>query len=215
MSGADDPVTPADESQEAEPKGNANQPTWRRPKVITAVIGGMVAVVVAVIGINWAINSNNTTVTIEGDACVMVDGEGNKQECTSEDNELSEDQTEAIEESAEEGGDPEGDGPWSFVVVNTGSAGGLYVRDGTAEYNNRVQEFNGTEALVLEGKPVWVVCSATGWNMDNTAEWDWTKTDGGGQWFKVNYPSAADVGEYWMYSAWLAPVGHNGNVPSC
>jgi len=103
---------------------------------------------------------------------------------------------------------PTGSGPWPFMVLGTGAAKGVYVRDGVAQTNRRVQTANGP-AIVAEFMTVYVDCRIDGgWVADPQVE-------PAGRWLKVRYPEVANEGAYYMYSGYLMPVNSNGLVPAC
>ena len=99
---------------------------------------------------------------------------------------------------------PTGSPPYLFTVVGTGTLG-LYVRNGFTKDDSRLAG----SPVNPEGLGVYVDCQVDdGWIADPT-------TSGGGRWYKIRYPQVSDIGDFWSYSAYLEPTGHNGDVPVC
>lgn len=99
---------------------------------------------------------------------------------------------------------PTGQPPYLFTVVGTGPLG-LYVRNGFTKDDTRLAG----DPVNAEGLGVYVDCQVdNGWIADPT-------TSGGGRWYKIRYPQVSNIGDFWSYSAYLEPTGHNGNVPAC
>lgn len=106
---------------------------------------------------------------------------------------------------------PRGDGPWQFVVLDTGI--GLKVRS-----TNRIE----AEQLggLQEQHYAWVDCYAV-------SDFDADPTTGRGPiWYRVRWgqqePSLdffeSDPGagtRAWAYAGYLQPWGHNGDIPEC
>lgn len=110
---------------------------------------------------------------------------------------------------------PQGNGPWPFVVVDTGTLG-LFARTSDTVQATHVG-YSANDSIV------WVNCVTTS---------DFTPPDVSGddnvgpKWAQVRWkplPNGTDRGisEFnqtqtaWMYSGTLAPLGQNGNVHSC
>ena len=107
---------------------------------------------------------------------------------------------------------PQGSGPWPFIVTDTGMLG-LKIRSSG--------ELSGRQiGSAANGETVWVDCMAmtsfTPPGGDNV----------GPKWAKIRWPNRKDESSFlhsspsdrhkgWGYSGNLVPAGHNGKIPSC
>jgi len=197
------------------------------------IVGGIVAILLAVIGVNYTINSNNTnnsynksdsnnttsstiTVVVDDATCVMIGGTGGH--CYSMAH-TPDEEAAVIEKLATDvaaSGNPQpADAPWTYVVVGTGGKNGLYVRDGTKLEDNRLHLPTGEEASFLEGDYFYADCRVHDWALKDDPLFPWNEPQGKGWWLKVRWPEPANQGEHYVSTGWAAPIGHNGLIPEC
>jgi len=198
--------------------GSRNRPeVWKIVGLITALLVPIAAILTAVVkfwpseeavsqtvtvtGSSNSVDQANTQVSVGPGGCVAVNGStcGTSPEAAAE----LRRQAEALP-----GADaaPAGKGPWLFAVYGTGDQG-LLVRDGTTVDSDRI-------GVVLEGRPVYVDCFRSDWNAQQLAD-DPHPSMRSDRWYRVRYPETGDVGDSWMNSGFLLPIGHNGGVPVC
>lgn len=190
---------------------------WKRIGILTALLVPVAAIVTAVVGL-WpsqagltqtstvsgtgnSVNQAQSQVSVGAGGCVAVNGSS----CGTSPESAAELRRQA-ERLPGAKVPPAGSGPWLFAVYDTGDLG-LVVRDGTKVNSHRV-------GIVLEGRPVYVDCFRSDWDSQQVAR-DPLPSMRSDRWYKVRYPDTGDVGNFWMGSGFLLPIGHNGEVPAC
>lgn len=108
---------------------------------------------------------------------------------------------------------PSPDGPWAFVVIDTGDLG-LFARSGNVARADRI-------GYAINRELVWADCVAT---IDFTPPEPINNV--GPRWLKVRWKTDQPNGNHqlsdpgdtkraWMYRGLTVPFGHNGAIPSC
>lgn len=108
---------------------------------------------------------------------------------------------------------PKPPGPYAYIVVGVGSDG-LIVRTTGGKSGRQI-------GTAVQETAVWVDCrSDTGFDPGAG------DTEGGSVWLRIRWPSVKETTAFlksqpsdpsvgWIYSGYVVPAGHNGQVPTC
>lgn len=151
-------------------------------------------------------------ITSGGDVSCVAQGSDNSVNCPPPKTPTEIGLEKAIESAAQSTEDPTGAAPWQFTVVRTFGEG-LKVRT-SPERDGR--QIGGIRDL----HPAWVICQHwSGFDPQVSSNkqglWyliAWSQTEENSH-FHESQPSDQHTG--WVFSDFLLPEGHNGNVPDC
>lgn len=196
-------------------------PTKRPPgrRISWTKVGGaagVIAALAAIVGL-FLMRSDSSDVSAStggGDARIVNCPDAQGSSCTYQEaaEHIEDKREEEILAESRKSADtpPKGDGPWPFAVVGTRGIGLKVRTTGTAEGTH----ING----LADHHTAWAVCQQdTGFEPDpgSGSVWlqiKWDHQEPGTAFVESEFSAEQTA---WAYAAYLVPIGHDGDIPTC